>query len=503
MNLLISTCITFLVIILASLLNNQLFHWFVFPLAVCGIILGTDAVAWGRGQLDTFDIKGIIGIFALHFYFLSPLLFITADLQPVYPETIGDWRHWLGWMGIINAVSIILYKLFERVGRSGNKVQRVSWQFNPGRSSIVLFSGIALAFLAQAYILKRFGGLSGIAAAQFGNDATVFAGAGIPRMMANSSLLLCAFAFFLMIRRTFKRKKNILIGLSLLTLFSTVQLVLSGVYSARGLVVTSIVWVTILYHYFWRPIRAKFVITMLVPLFFIGWIYSFYKDLGPKVIDYLEQENAIQLLEQKTGRSIVGSLIGDLSRADVHAYMLYRLHIYPESYDLRYGRTYLEDFSPIIPYWIWRAKPINSGKVMAGTELLWGKGFYKPGISYRRSNRAYGLGGEAMLNFGPHAVPFVHALWGFLVGRFRRYVRSLPRNDLRLFIVPYFVWFIPNMLAWDLDNWMAHSMARAVFPILIVWLLATKVRVEQVCNDRYHAVAPNLGHLRTHFHSSS
>jgi hypothetical protein len=81
-----------------------------------------------------------------------------------------------------------------------------------------------------------------------------------------------------------------------------------------------------------------------------------------------------------------------------------------------------------------------------------------------------------MLNFGIFAVPLAYGAWGFGVGRFRRYVQALPPADLRLLFVPYFIWFIPNMILWDLDNWLAHSLNRAIFPIVVIWLLSDKLR---------------------------
>ena len=475
-NHLISFAITVAVLVAAFIANNHILHWFLVPVSVCGILIGADAVAWFRGKLDCFDVKGIIGAAGYHFFFLSPVIFIAAELSPLYAELPKDWKHWIGLMGIINAVSLTVYLGFERLGRAGRKRLKTVWVFHRTRSVFVLGCALAAALGAQAYILFRFGGLSGIVAAQFGDDARVFAGAGIPRMLANSMPLLCFFGFLLLNRHSFRRQKSLLAGLILLTLFGCFQFAVSGAYSSRGMVVTCAVWAVILIHYFWHPINAKQVVLLIVPLVLVGWLYSFYKDLGPRVFDYLQEENALQKLEKKTGRTFAGTLIGDLSRADVHAYMLYRLETAPEAYDFRYGLTYLGDFIPMIPYWIWRDKPASGGKVLAGTDLLWGKGFYKEGVGNRRANRAYGLGGEMMLNFGPYAVPVAYALWGFMVGRFRRYTRSIQARDLRLFMVPYLVWFIPNMLAWDLDNWVAHSTLRAFIPMLIVWLMAAKVR---------------------------
>ena len=474
MNYIISAFLSFGIIVVGYFFDDSVLHWFLLPVWGCGILIGADAVAWFRGQLDTFDIKGLIGVFGFHFFFLSPIVFISGSLQTSYIESPTDWRYWIGFMGLINLVSLVAYNLLEYLGGIGVRPLKTTWCFSPGRSTFVLGGAIVLSFAAQAYVLFRFGGYSGISAALFSGNTIVFAGAGIPRMMANSSPLLCMFGFLLLIRHTFRWKKNIISGLALLFLFSTIQFAMTGTYSSRGLVVTAIFWSVVLLHYFWRPLNAKFLLSLFAPMIVISWLYTFYKDLGPQVFEYLKRDDAIQLLEKKTGRSLAGVLIGDFSRVDVHAYMLYRLVTHPEEYDFRYGLTYLGDFAPIIPMWIWRGKPASSGKVIAGTELLWGRGFYDEGERYHRATRAYGVGGEMMLNFGPWAVPFAYGLWGFLVGRFRRFIRNMPEFDLRRFVVPYLIWLIPNMLAWDMDNWLAHTMNRAAFPVLIIWLAADK-----------------------------
>jgi len=53
-------------------------HWFLLPLLACATIVGSDAVRWVRGAYDTFDPKGLIGLFGFHFFFLAPLLFVAG-----------------------------------------------------------------------------------------------------------------------------------------------------------------------------------------------------------------------------------------------------------------------------------------------------------------------------------------------------------------------------------------------------------------------------------------
>ena len=460
---------------IAAIYFESLRHWFVLPVMFCGFLTGADAVGWVRGKLDTFDPRGIIGIFGTHFFFLSPIIFIAVNLRPVYGQVPRDWPFWIGLMGSINAVSLLFYKGFEFVGQSGvSKIKR-TWVPVRGRTEAILAAGIAAAIFAQLLVFYKFRGFGGIAEAQFGGDATVFTGIGIPRILGNAAPLLCFFGIILFYRERVRRNKSLFFTLAVVTVLSVVQFAISGLYSSRGPVVTAMVWILILTHYFWRPIGVKTIAALFIPLFLLNWVYTFYKDLGPEVVEYLQRGATLSDLEKKTGRSFAGVLIGDLSRVDVQAYMLYRLYTHPDAYKLKMGATYLADITPIIPYWVWPAKPANSGKVLAGTELLWGKNFYKAHISYRRSNRAYGLAGEMMLNFGPYGVPVVYSLWGFIVGRVRRLQRNLDPKDLRWLIMPYIVWLLPNMLAWDFDNYLAHTLIRAAIPIAVVYLMIGKL----------------------------
>jgi hypothetical protein len=174
-----------------------------------------------------------------------------------------------------------------------------------------------------------------------------------------------------------------------------------------------------------------------------------------------------------TERTLTKFFIGDLSRCDVQAYFL-RMQVSPqEGYHLRWGLTYLTAYYPVIPRWIWPDNTFDSGKVVAGTDALYGENSYRP-FSPMRSSAAYGLAGETMLNFGWPAVPVVYALLGWIVGRFRKYVVQLPPGDLRALLVPYGVLFMPNMLLWDSDNYLAHWLARAGFVFATVFLMSSR-----------------------------
>src|ERR1039457_5349528 len=49
-------------------------HWFVIPVAMCGLLMAIDAVPWARGRMDLYDPAGIVGLLSTHGFFLAPLL---------------------------------------------------------------------------------------------------------------------------------------------------------------------------------------------------------------------------------------------------------------------------------------------------------------------------------------------------------------------------------------------------------------------------------------------
>ena len=50
------------------LTSDRFYHWFLIPVAICGVLTGTDAVAWFRGRLGLYDLFGILGVYGLHFF---------------------------------------------------------------------------------------------------------------------------------------------------------------------------------------------------------------------------------------------------------------------------------------------------------------------------------------------------------------------------------------------------------------------------------------------------
>jgi len=86
------------------------------------------------------------------------------------------------------------------------------------------------------------------------------------------------------------------------------------------------------------------------------------------------------------------------------------------------------------------------------------------------SSHVLGLSGEAMLNFGPVAVPFAYLLLGFLVVRVRGWMSTLAPDDGRWLMAPLVIMFAFIFLISDSDNDIFFLFKYASLPLLAVTL---------------------------------
>jgi hypothetical protein len=472
----IVAAISILIVSISVLFAPAVVHWFLVPVILCGILIGADGVAWFRGNMDTFDVKGLIGAYGYHFFFIAPLMYIVFKGELAFLDNPADWRPWLGKMALLNLVGLTLYKLIQNWSQRGIKPYQKVWLIVPGRAAIVLGFALVAAFASQIFLFVIMGGFRGLAIA-FTEETTSLYRMGSFRIMGSGLPILILIILTMFFRRPESQKTSWVEIILILSFLSGLHILSTGMSTDRGLIVTAIIWMGMIIHYFWRPISPLMIILMILPFIPLMWIYSFYKTIGMEAIKAIKSDT-VSSLSAETGRGLIGTLLGDASRVDIQPYLIYMQKNYPGSYDLRYGSTYLEAVYPIIPFWVWPGKPTNSGKTIAGTELLYGKGYYRQHDPFHRTNHAFGIAGEAILNFGMVGVPIAYAIMGFIVGRFRRYMRGIPPGDPRLFFLPYVIWFLVNLLLWDSDNYLAHFLMRGSFSVLVCLLIVTRVTID-------------------------
>jgi hypothetical protein len=451
--------------IIFALSSDKFQHWFLIPVSVCGILMTTDALQWIRGRLDLYDPAGIIGLIGVHFFFVAPLLHVLWDFYIPDVAAPPDWRDWLGYMGILNAVGLLGYRMCRQLFAMRGAGYTNHWSINKSKFHILLPVFLMMSAAAQTWVYAHFGGLTGYIDIRLA-DPKAMQGMGWIFMISESAPILAAFFVILHLQR---KIGWIGAAIALLALF-LLQLCYGGLRGSRSETVELFFWVIGCYHFLVRPVPRRFIYCGCVFLAFFLYFYAFYKNMGKNATQaFTASAEDRQQIERETHRTPSFLLLVDLGRSDLQAYILFRLVNDRKDFDYAKGRTYIGAISEWIPRWVLPNRPDT--KVREGTEIQTGSGYDPNSVS----SRVYGLAGEGMLNFGPIAVPAVYAIFGLLIGWFRRAVGHLLPGDARFLLVPFGVYMLLGILFGDSDN-VAFGLAKnGLLPFLVVFLSSIKL----------------------------
>lgn len=455
-------------------LYPQLVHWFLIPVTVCGFICGRDALDWFTGRLDPFDPKGVIGIIGIHLFFIAPVLIVVWDMEYDVATRPEDWRPWLGILACLSVGGLVVYRAMERLAFTHMRIRPMRWSIAHDRVFIVLVPALLLSGAAQLYLWYRFGGIVG----QFENYKSGDGSATSGRF--KFQLVASAFPILLLILLTSlrrgrtsgnQREGRYSIAFFLLTVTFVLYFITDGLRGSRSAIIWTLFWATGIIHYFWRRLNARVILAGLIPVFLFMYTYGLYKSYGQRVVDVYEESRSITEMSERSGRTIRRLLVRDLSRADIQAFMVYRLLDDRNTYELQLGATYAE--TPprlLLPRWIWPDRPVVARKGIAGAKLHYG-----PSVPDTQGmSKVFGLSGEAMLNFHLYGVPIAFALFGLIMGLYRRYRATFGELDARLFVAPFFAnWFLTALVG-DLDNLMVFTMTKGLFPLFVLVLLVRR-----------------------------
>lgn len=455
-------------------------HWFVVPVALCGALAAADAIAWLRGRFDVFDPAGVLGLFGVYFFFAAPLLHVYWDrwISTAYWLAIvappADWRPWLGWMAWLDLAGLAVYRLVrERLVRAGPEPRpepRPAWRLAPQRFGPILLVAIGLTTLAQALVYLAFGGIGGYITAFEQQSRTSFAGMGWVFLISESTPILLMFAFAAHVAGRERAASWLTIALVIAAFFA-LRLIFGGLRGSRSNTIWALFWAVGIVHLWVRPIPRRVIVAGLAFLLTFMYLYGFYKSVGRDALRAFEGADTRAALVEETGRSFEAMLLADLGRSDIQAFILYRQDHASAPVDHAHGRTYLGALALLVPRAIWPDRPPT--KVKEGTELFYGEGSYIPGRTY--VSYVYGLAGEAMLDFGPWAVPVAFAVLGLLVGGLRRRMRAYAPRDARQLMVPFLVNLCIVVLVSDSDNVVFTLVKNGAVPFLVLLLGSNRV----------------------------
>jgi len=454
----------------SALWNQSVLHWFLVPVMACGVLTAVDTVRWLRGKLDLFDPKTIIACVAFYGFFVAPLLNACWDTFGVGDLPYwGDWRPWLGAMAGLNALGLGAYRLAYDFAFAHSKASGETWEINQRRTYPFFAMSLFLSVAGTVAFLWQLNGIPGIVRS-FESDPEAFAGKGWLLIFAwPMSVLLFIAIIYLLTRRADQvhRGRTLTIAVVALLVAGAIHLLFVGSYGSRGTTVWALFWMLGIIHYRVRNLPKKAMVFAIVFLIGFMYLYGFYKEKKTAALNVLRAPSS-WLDPEGYQRDFKYLLLGDLARADSNAFILRNIVVDPTDYDYRWGLTYVGALTILIPSNFWPQRP--EIRVEAGSEALWGK------ATQLRSSRLYGLSGEALLNFGPWGVVPMFAVYGAVLGCYRRKLRNWDPADARMFLAPFLTAMVVMALVYDSDVLLFDLITEGTLAIFVLFLASKRSR---------------------------
>jgi hypothetical protein len=331
---------------------------------------------------------------------------------------------------------------------------------------LILLLGLTLAL--QLWVYSVYGGISGYVDVasegwhSFDNMGALF--------VVSESFPMLALIGFAVFASDSRRARSVFVIAIVMLVFLALRIFFGGLRGSRSTIVWSMFWATGVVHLWLRPIPRRMLLAGVALLIVFMYFYGLYKGSGRGAFDIVQGRAVITELEAKTRRPIEMTLLGDLGRSDVQAFLLYRS---VTSSDARFawGRTYLGSAALLVPRVVWPDRPPH--KIEIGTDFQFGPGSYALGSL--ESLRVYGLGGEAMMNFGPLAVPLSFVVLGLLVRWLRRFAIRLHPKDTRVLVLPLLVNLCVTVVVGDLDNILFFLVQNMAMPMALIMMTRRRV----------------------------
>ncbi|MCA2214076.1 hypothetical protein [Jidongwangia harbinensis] len=468
-DMLVSACLVGAGTLAAVTLDARLWHWFVVPVAACGVLIGADVVAWLRGRLDTFDPRGVLAVLGFHFFYLAPLLHVLLDYWPTRIVPSVSWPDALGTMAVLNVAGLILYRWVVALpGRSAPPRARFRVRLDERRFVRIVGAGVAIGMLAFVVVVLRFGGVLGFLATVT-SDREALTGLGWLLMTAEMFPMLIFVLIVVHRRRALAGRPELV--LLLLAGFALVQFLVGGLRGSRSNTVWPVLLGLMLVHLLVARVSRKALVIFALVFGSFMYIYGLYKSAGTDVLDIARGTRTVAEVSAETGRDVPTMLLGDLGRSDIQAIVLDRKR--QGQGDLGYGRSYVGDVLVLVPNRLLPERPPS--KAVYGTEVLMGVGAYDHQASVGAS-RIYGIAGEAMLNFGPLGAVLSFGVLGLVIrGAQRLYRRARYGDELGpKILAPALCLASVLTLTSDLDNVVVMLVTRFL-PVGLAALLACAV----------------------------
>lgn len=442
-------------------LSPQLWHWFLIPTALCGIVLGTDLVGWARGHLDVLEPRALVALFGFHMVFAVPLLHVAWDFWPQYVAPATDWRHSMGVLGLVNLVGLAIYR--HIVGRP---MRERPPRFEVDRALLLTWApwAILVSIAASAVIVMRSGGPLGYLSAIADPDGReTLSGSGWLLVVGESWPLLL-FVVILLRRRDWYRTHPGAATL-LLFAFAITQFAVGGLRGDRSNTIWPLLMALGIVSLLVVQVRRSVLVAGIVTGTLFIWLYGFYKATGTDALGIVTGSSSTSALSRETGRSMQRVVLEDLGRGGIQAVVVDRFLNGTAGPPAR-GGTYLGALDAVV-----LPQGLETGaadKRVAGKRVQFGN--YGAGGEFQAS-RIYGLTGEGIINLGLFGAPLAFVPFALWVRYCTRIYRVARRGSLAAGLVAPCL-AVSCVLAFgsDFDNWLWFLIKHALPLLALIWV---------------------------------
>lgn len=436
--------------------------YFFIPILFSSILLLTTyykSISYGSTVFHPIPLVCIIMLWS---FTLAPAAAVGLDSYLILaPKNIN----WLPWMVLISWIYLFGVILFCSAATVTLKpVKKIKFDRTYSKKKVILFGIplLAISLLAQMYIFSRFGGILGYMQS-WTDDKSMFDGLGVAFMISEAFPMLLLLVFIFLSNKNAIKKRIWIIALVFIV-FVILKIIFGGLRGSRSNTIWGLFWFAGIVHIYYFRLKFSQIVTGLI--FTIGFmtIYTLYKSFG---VDAFSGNYNLDDTARFEGNPIGDILLGDFSRAGVHAYIL------SQYYDLgtyvpKLGSTYIDALFKIIPL---VDSPFNSySKNAAAAELFYGLQV-NPNSEDIHNSRIFGVYGEGVLNFGPFFAVFSFPLAGFLISKLDNLTRAIKHTDPRALLIPFISNASLMFLLSDTDNFVFFVFKNGFLIIFFIFII--------------------------------
>lgn len=420
------------------------------------------SISKGGSVFHPLPITSLIMLWAMVY---SPVFNVYFDHVVMRAPKVIDLNPSIYYVSWLYLLCICFYVFAVMLSMRSHAYVKVFHEVSRRRTVLLGVIFLLITLIFQILILSKFGGIAGFLAS-VGDRQEAFEGMGILFMVAESFPTI--FLFLVVIcfpKDSFNSPRSMVLFLLTVFLFYlAIKLFFGGFRGSRSNSVWGVLWFLTIVHVYYR--RIPFYLLAVLGGGFIAFmlLYSAFKVHGADAFASILNGDSAGHYEESP---FVEMLLNDFSRSGLHAYIFHQYFIEGVDYTLKYGQTYLNAMSMLLPL----DGSMFASKNAASYEVFYG-GLAGTSNADASNSRVYGLFGEFFLNFGVFVIFLPFVFFGFFVTCVDNFFRAVSSDNMLCLLLPVIANLCFFVLLMDSNNIVYFIAKNMLLPALFVMAIS-------------------------------